>query len=150
MRVALRPALLVLACVVLGLAGCGGGPKRLTGVHGRLLDHGKPLTVSGTLPPGDPGIRLTFLPAGEGEGMQSADAVVDPQTGTFQLDGDDQKGVAPGKYRIVLSLGAYSAGGDTDQLKGAFGPENSPISKDVTEDNQDITIDVGKDAGPRS
>lgn len=150
MRVAPRPALFALACVPLALAlsGCGGGPKKLTGVHGRLLDNGGALRIPASLPPGDPGVQVAFYPTDpKTQGREPQQAVVHPGGATFDLPGNDHKGIAPGKYRIALSLGAYTASGASDQFKGIYGPENSPIFKEVTADGQDVTIDVTRDGG---
>jgi hypothetical protein len=136
MRVALRPSLLVLACV--SLAGCG-GPPRLTGVHGRLLDRGQPLHLPEGLPPGDPGARVTFYPLEEKEGTEAQQAAVSPD-GTFTLPGNDRNGIVPGKYRVGVALGAF---GTPDRLKGAFGEKTSPLVRDVT-GGEEIVIDVGK------
>jgi hypothetical protein len=154
MRVALRFLLLALACLPLALAspGCKSGPKKLTGVHGRLLDKGGKLKIPANLPPGDPGVQLTFYPTDpKAQGQDPQQAVIDKGNVTFELPGNDQKGVPPGKYRVAISLGAYTASGSSDEFKGAFGPENSPIFKEITADNQDVTIDVTRDGGkPRS
>ena len=144
MRVALRSRLLVLACVSLALTlpGCTSGPPRVTGVHGRLLDKGQPLQIPQGLPPGDPGVRVTFYPMDEKAGTEAQQAVVNPD-GTFTVPGNDRKGIPPGKYRIGVALGAF---GTPDKLKGAFGEKNSPIVRDVT-GAEEIVIDVGKPNG---
>ena len=144
MRRALRLSLSVLACVPLALTlpGCG-GPRVTPG--GRLLDKGQPLQIPQQgLPPGDPGVRVIFLPMEpEKEGTAQQPAVVNVQDATFTVPGNDGRGIAPGKYRISIALGAY---GTPDKLKGAFGEKNSPVVRDVT-GAEEIVIDVSKPSG---
>jgi hypothetical protein len=140
MRVALRSVLLILACVplALSLAGCGGVKK--VKAHGKLLNKGQPLTPPSPLPPGDPGIRLTFYPTDAGQGTEPQQAPV-AADGTFQLNGNDQKGVVPGKYRVAVATGAF---GQPDKFGGKFGENNSPIYREVTGNTEEIVIDVDK------
>jgi hypothetical protein len=128
MRSTLRSILFVLAGVplVLALSGCGGDKK--VKASGRLLDKGQPLTAPGPLPPGDVGIRVTFYPTEASQGQEPQQAVVSPD-GTFQLSGNDGKGIVPGKYRVAIIVGAV---GKDDKLKGVFGEKNSPIYREVT------------------
>jgi hypothetical protein len=139
MRASLRSAVLLLAWAALALSGCGGGVKKVT-AHGRLLNNNQPLTAPGPLPPGDAGLRVTFYPTGENEGKEAQQAIVNPD-GTFELPGNDRKGVLPGRYRVAISVGAY---GMPDKLQGAFGENNSPIYREVTGGPEEMVIDIAK------
>jgi hypothetical protein len=145
MRAAFRRSLFAVVCVSLALAlpGCQSGTPKVTGVHGRLLDKGQPLQLPSGMPPGDPGVRVTFYPTDEEKQGKEAQQAVVNSDGTFTVPGNDRKGIIPGKYRIGVTLGAF---GGTDKLKGAFDPKTSPIVRDVT-GNEEIIIDIGKPTG---
>jgi hypothetical protein len=131
--------------VALSLPGCGGGGGNKLRVKGRLLDNGQPLKVpTEGIPPGDRGIRVTFYPMFEGEETPDPEvAVVNPDGATFEVPGKDGKGITPGKYRISIQLGAR---GRPDLLNDAFGPDTSPIIREVTGED-DMVVDIKKPAG---
>jgi hypothetical protein len=139
---AARSALLLIACVPLALVLSGCGPKTVI-AHGKLLDKGQPLHAPENLPPGDPGIHVTFYPADEKLGKQAQMAVVNPD-GTFRVPGNSLRGVVPGKYRVSITLGPLSG---ADKLKGAFSGLKSPIVREVKENNEEIVIDISKPNG---
>jgi hypothetical protein len=66
-------------------------------------------------------------------------AVVDQQTGTFVVRGTDQRGLLPGRYRVVVY---HYDPRPNDRFKGAYGEQNSPILVDVRADSTDFNIDL--------
>lgn len=140
------PLFLTLALV----AGCGGtgSSAKLVRVKGQLLEKGAPLKVAppGTnMPPGDPGVRLTFnLLNDAGTAIVDAhEAEVNLADGAFGVPGPTGKGIPVGKYRISIHIGMS---GSPDRLKERFTPEKSPIVREIKEDT-DLTIDVSKPQG---
>lgn len=106
----------------------------------RILQNGLPIRPSGaSLPPGDPGLRITFIKLDtEDAGKEMLASITDEEEGTFELVGPEGKGIPPGKYRVALFLGPE---GGEDQLKGKYARENSPIEVEVVE-GKDVVIDL--------
>jgi hypothetical protein len=118
-------------------------------VTGALLKGGTPYKA-----PQGQTLGLTFyaLEVADADGKkvpahnQPYPAVVSPDDGTFRVPGPEGRGIPPGKYRVALvrkltreSLEAGPAprgkaafDRDTDLNKDAFGPERSPIVRELT------------------
>jgi hypothetical protein len=108
------------------LSGCG-GPST---VRGKLTNGGQPLTVS------DKGvIVMSFSPEGAPPPGFGADVKPD---GTFEVKGPENKGVAPGKYRI--SVQQFDPYPGNDKLDGKFAPGKSPIIRDIKGGSLDIDL----------
>lgn len=128
--------------------GCGnpGMPEAAEGrviPHGRILENGVPIRTSesANLPPGDPGFTVTFIKLGTADAGSETTAIInEEEPGTFELIGDDGKGIVPGKYRVAVSVGPE---GGKDALKGKFSKENSKIEVEVKE-GEDLVIDLAK------
>jgi hypothetical protein len=160
------PAVLVLAPA---FAGCA-GEKADFPVNGRLVEDGKPITVSTErLPPGTQPVQLIFysVPREGGAAGESFHCAVNTETGEFTVKGPSNKGIPAGKYRIsvaVLSRPANGAAagssppgmggapnsmgmmGMSDKLKGAFSRERSRLEVEITRPTQ-LVIDVGSKPG---
>lgn len=108
--------------------------------EGRILKNGLPVrpTAAG-LPPGDPGLKVTFIKVGTADaGKEMMANISDEEEGTFELVGPEGKGIPPGKYRVALFLGPE---GGEDEFKGKYSRENSPIEVEV-EEGKDLVIDL--------
>ncbi len=143
---------------VLLLIGCGSSSDQGIVVTGRLLKNGKPAQVDFVgrkLPPGVSG-RLTviFYPvksdndaiAGEhGEVLvPGGEWAAVEDDGTFHIGKGQQKGIKPGKYRIVITHVDPSS--EQDVLKGVFNESKSKITRDISA-GQEIVIDLAKPSG---
>lgn len=139
----MRPPLLFAALLL--VAGCGTPPKAVL-VSGKLLQDGKAFAApTQGLPPGDPGMRLGFISlAADGKAGERYHAQLVPSDGTFGVKGLAGKGIPPGKYRIAVEKGAF---GSPDELKGAFGPENSPLVVELPDaSSAKLVVDLSKKA----
>ena len=80
------------------------------------------------------------------------------EDGSFDVPGVDGDGIPPGKYRVALILRpgrdrsekaqdpkAKKADPDKDYLNGEFGPENSPIVREITRPRP-LVIDLNQPA----
>ena len=138
------PNLLVLAVSLALAAGCSSSKDKTaegkTKPKGRILENGLPVKVDTTrLPPGDPGLQVTFIKIGGVDAGEETDAqITDAATGTFELFGADGKGIPPGKYRVAVTIAPV---GSADALKGKFNREKSKIEVEVKED-EDLVIDL--------
>src|SRR5262249_32488582 len=111
------------------LAGCGPAKPVAYPISGQLLEKGQPPVVSQQgLPPGDPGVHMTFHLMNEGQQVDAYDAVVNPTDGTYTVPGIDGRGVPPGKYRISVHFGAV---GRPDRLREVFSPEKTKIEREI-------------------
>jgi hypothetical protein len=127
----------VVFILALSFLGCPAA-KPAVPVSGKLLNNGNPYTLQlQGLPPGDPGIRLGFHKQGDGDAPpEIVYALIQPSEGTFTLPG---RGLAPGKYKISLSVGAM---GKPDQFQGAFSEAKTPFLVEITGPSE-VVIDVG-------
>ncbi|HLW65629.1 MAG TPA: hypothetical protein VKS79_09945 [Gemmataceae bacterium] len=142
--------MLVLA---LGAGGCnrsGASGEKKSVVKGRITNAGNVIPVKPMV-----GIfKVRFYRMQEGADDKTADpfdAVVDTQTGNFEVKGADGKGIPGGKYRIAIqqfdTFPPSPEQADTvDAFKGKFAPGKSPIIRDVDGSNE-INIDVSKPQG---
>lgn len=110
--------------------------------RGRILENGLPIKVdTSKLPPGDPGLQVTFIKIGGVDAGNEYEATItDSATGSFELIGADGKGIPPGEYRIAIVLAPH---GSDDLLKGRFSREKSKIHIEV-KPNEDVVIDIAK------
>lgn len=138
-------ALLGLLGVALSLSlfGCGSRDNVAEGrtkPKGRILDNGLPLKADATnLPPGDPGMSVTFIRIGSVDAGEEIEArIIDATDASFELIGADGKGIPPGKYRVAVVLAPF---GGFDYLKGKYSRENSKIEVEVKE-GEDLVIDL--------
>lgn len=125
-----------LACIIAltALSGCSSG---LLHPHGRVTSEGEVLR-------GRKGERLLVIMHRLDEGNKELDsfiANIKPEAG-FEVHGHHGKGIPPGKYRISVQI--TNKKGENDRLKGAFGPEKSPFVRDITDDDEEIVVDIGK------
>ncbi len=139
--VARAAAALVCVCA-LGCADKSAPAEGRVKPRGRLLDNGLPVKVNtANMPPGDPGMKVTFVRIGSVDAGEAIDArIFEATEGSFELIGADGKGIPPGKYRVAVTLGAE---GGADQLKGKFSREKSKIEVEVKE-GEDLVIDIAK------
>ncbi|WP_169978776.1 carboxypeptidase-like regulatory domain-containing protein [Tautonia rosea] len=89
--IVVRAAVAVTVSIALILVGCGGGPK-LVPVAGIVTLDGQPLE----------GAEIAFVPvASEGEATSGSDRT--GPNGNFQMTFKGRRGLAPGKYRVLVS-----------------------------------------------
>ncbi len=134
-----------LCCVILFASGCSSNTTVAEGrtkPRGRILENGLPIKVDHSqLPPGDPGLQVTFIKIGGVDaGTEYEATITDGTTGSFELIGADGKGIPPGEYRVAVVLAPH---GSQDQLKGRFSREKSKIQIEV-KPNEDVVIDIAK------
>jgi hypothetical protein len=118
------------------VAGCDGGPAA-TPVSGKLLDNGAAVKPPANLPPGDKGVRMSFVQeAASGKTPETHFAQLSDD-GSFRVDGPNKKGIPPGKYRISVQIGAMG----TPTMKTVDLPAvEIPSSKKAVT----VEVDVGK------
>ena len=136
----------VLLLGILMACGCsrnsGGAAEGRVKPRGRILENGLPIKIDTTnLPPGDPGLQVTFIRIGGVDaGTEYEARVTDAASGAFDLIGADGKGIPPGKYRVAITLAPF---GGTDALKGKFSREQSKIEIEV-KPGEDVVIDLAQ------
>ncbi len=110
--------------------------------RGRILENGLPIKVdTSKLPPGDPGLQVTFIRIGSVDaGAEYEATITDAANCSFELIGTDGKGIPPGEYRVAVTLAPH---GSPDLLKGQFSREKSKIQIEV-KPGEDVVIDVAK------
>lgn len=110
--------------------------------RGRVLENGLPIKIdTSKLPPGDPGLQVTFIKIGGVDAGTEYQAVVtDSATGSFELVGIDGKGIPPGKYRVAITLAPF---GSEDLLKGKYSRDKSKIEIEV-KPGEDVVIDIAQ------
>jgi len=145
------PALLLGVFSLVSLVCLTGCPKKekAAAVHGRLLNNGTPyaLPKDTKLPPGDPGVRIDFIEMRDdpSEPNQTRSAAFNPADSTFTVGGTPKTpGLRPGKHRVSITFGAYTAGTPT-AAASEFGPTNSPLTVTIPDSAKvEMSIDVGK------
>lgn len=125
------------------LAGCGSPQDDSVPVHGKLLNKGQPLTVKGR----DLGlgyIELHFYRINDDGSIDKdpADAAVE-ESGEFTVRGREGGGLPPGKYKITVRQ--LDPAPDNDKLGGRFNLENTPIVREVGD--EEILIDLSRPEG---
>ncbi len=149
---------LFLAAGLAAALGCGGKDKKddaeKTIVTGKLVDAGKPVALDASriplpkgahaMPPGVKGsVQVFFISS---DTKESIEAEVNADAGTFQVKGQDGKGIKPGRYRIAIVARMGMAPDTPDFFKGRFTPDKTKVLRDV-KPGDDLTIDVSKDEG---
>jgi hypothetical protein len=157
----MRPPRLILlvTLVTFGFSGCGS--SNTVWVTGTLLKGGNPY-----VPPAGHRVGLTFLAmeVQDASGKIVANnepyaAELNPKDGSFLVPGPEGKGIPAGKYRISviqkLTRDAFDArlratknraqafDRETDYFRNEFGPETSPIVRDVNSSGV-LTIDLDR------
>jgi hypothetical protein len=133
-----RSVVSALLLALLGLSlGCG---SDLVKVRGQIVRNGEPFQ----LPAGDR-LRVTLVPVVEGKTRPDdsySSNTSDPEKGTFEILGKDNRGIPKGKYRIAVEWLHRRE----DQFKGKYGAERSPIIREVTA-SESMTVDLEKPQG---
>jgi hypothetical protein len=143
----------VVICVI-AVTGCNSGQPRATEGNvipkGRILKNGLPLKptggTGGLLPPGDAGLQVIFIKIGTIDAGTEIAATIKDESGTFELIGNEGKGIPPGKYRVAVYLGPA---GSADELKGKYSRENSKIEVEVKK-GEDLIIDLANTTAQRT
>jgi hypothetical protein len=109
MRSIMNPAcgLMAVACLIAMVAGCGDGPA-LVPASGNVTIDGKPLE----------GASLSFVPLA-GNPVSTAGSDVTGPEGNFRMTYNGRAGLAPGKYKVMISK--------TIEVAPKGGKEISPI-----------------------
>ena len=143
-------ALVALIVGFVAAAGCGGDkanqlPEGRVKARGRLLKSGLPIQVdTSKLPPGDPGLQVIFVKVGSVDaGLECPANIISATEGTFELAGPDGKGIAPGRYRVVVILAPV---GSDDIFKGKYDKTKSKIEVEI-KGGEDLVIDIDKPGG---
>jgi hypothetical protein len=125
------------------LVGCGAPPDDSIPVRGKLTNNGQPLAVQGR----DLGlgyVELHFYRMNDDGSVDKdpADAAVE-ESGEFTVRGRDGRGLPPGKYKITVRQ--LDPAPDNDKLGGRFNLENTPLVREVTD--EEILIDLSRPEG---
>jgi hypothetical protein len=129
-----RGLLWLIVSLILVAPGCG-GPARVK-VHGRLVSNGQPYQVNeGDL------VRMSFVPIAAANDTKTVGYVAEfnRKDSTFQVNGADGRGMAPGQYRIALQVLRKRE----DLLEGAFNAARSPFLREVKNSGDEIVLDLG-------
>ena len=119
--------------------GCGGAPPPLGPVvEGRLTMNGKPLEIA----PMVGYIEMLLIPV--------ADPTADPQSasvaadGTYRVRGTQERGIVPGKYKVVVRH--FGTVAEKDMLGGKFDRDKTPLVLEIKsgEPNQKQDFDLAK------
>ena len=154
----MRRTLGILALLVAPMALAGCESEGTIQVTGALLKGGSPYKA-----PSGQTLGITFYAlevvdtAGKSTGAnnQPYAALVNPDAGTFRVPGPEGRGIPRGKYRVSViqkltrealetarpPRGLVVVDRDTDLLRDAFGPERSPIVRELTS-SCDLAIDL--------
>ena len=149
MKINGRLSLLALVAA-LAAAGCGPNVK----VTGKVSRGGQPVNAVKGMH-----LNLALHPLADpstgkppaGPDIYAANVASD---GSFDVPGVEGDGIPPGRYRVAVTLrpGRDRSEGkakardydpDKDYLNGAFGPDNSPIVREV-KSSQTLSIDLDK------
>lgn len=126
----------LLACVAC-VAGCSGETgAKVTGV---LIENGQPLKISDK-----ERVDLSLTPVQKDEKNTKANpgAEFKKEDATFTFVGPGAGLVPKGEYRVSVKVRMQDG---SDRLGGQFGPDNSPLTYQVTADaRQQIVIDITK------
>ena len=125
------------------LVGCNAPPDDSVPVRGKLTNGGAPLTVKDRHL-GLGYIELHFYRMNEDDSIDKdpADAGVE-DSGEFTVRGRDGHGLPPGKYKITVRQ--LDPGPDNDKLGGRFNLENTPLVREVAD--EEIIIDLARPNG---
>ncbi len=141
------------------LVGCSKGDADAAGkfiVKGKLVENGKPFLFDASkvpLPKGATGVppgieassalQVIFISVDDKRTFQ---AKSNPEAGTFEVPGDDGKGILPGRYKIAV-LGRMGFSPDIpDYFKGQYTEANTKIVRDIKEGDE-VVIDIAKPQG---
>lgn len=117
--------------------GCGKAPVK---AKGKVVKGGQPITVS------EKGMFLmSFAPA---DNPSKTYAVSTNKDGTFVVNGPDNNGAPPGKYKVSVQLkDPYrSEKGEEgpDKFGGKFTIDKTTLEAEITNAATEIVVDVGK------
>lgn len=127
-------------CVVAALlvVGCGGSNSVV--VSGTLKQNQKTYT-----PAEGEQVMVSFMQLKDGKSTgQVFPARLEP-SGGFTIVGPDNKGIAVGKYRVIISsLPARPTPGEifVDKFQETYGLNNSSLEVDVSPSSRSITLDL--------
>ena len=122
---------------------------------GKLLDNGKPYIYEApkgkggaAIPPpsagsSGTGLQIQFTPV---EGGDTYYAAFNGESSTFEVKGNDGKGIKPGKYKVFLTV-VGGPPGTPEIFNGKFARDKSKIERDIAVDGPEIVIDISKPAG---
>jgi hypothetical protein len=135
--------LLGIGCLfVLSLVGCQGTPSDgSVSVTGKLTSGGQPLVVQSSAT-GEGWVELRFYPQDASGNINDVyHQVMVSQTGEFKVPGPSNRGLPPGKYRVVVrQWDPYPV---VDKLQGKFDETNSKIVQEVVGPTT-IDLDLAK------
>lgn len=152
MRRITRALVLLIAPFV--AAACG--TSDTVSVTGKLLKGGAAYAA-----PEGQRVGITFYTMTEAGGPRGSEpyaAQWNPADGTFTVPGRDGRGIPPGKYRVSIvrkwkrdalpepKNPKKPVDRDTDLLKNLYGPETSPIVREV-QSSSEMVIDLDRPTG---
>ncbi|NBO92705.1 MAG: hypothetical protein EBV06_10420 [Planctomycetia bacterium] len=133
---------ITLVAAIVVAVGCSSSSEKMVTVSGTLLKDGKPYTFAAQkLPPGDPGFRLEFMKQDNGKDGEIFSADFKSDSGSFSVKGTKGPGVPVGKYKVILTKGAFGA---PDEFKNAFSKEKTPLTADVP-DSASVQLEIDLD-----
>jgi hypothetical protein len=132
--------------LVLVLSGCGDEFDGRAVIRGKLVEGPNPFVLDQSklklpagataVPPGARPLAVIFI----AEDKTQFQAVVNPETGAFELPGPDGKGIRPGRYKVAITCGV----GGADYFNNKFAPDRTKVVRDVKE-GEEVVIDVSQD-----
>jgi len=135
-----------LALGFLAVLGCGGGGGKAVNLKGKVV-----MPANMKLLDTDE-VQITFTP--EGSAGKAATATAKAPSLTFEPTGATmKKGMAPGKYKVGVSVTPYMGAPESqgraqffeDTINKAYSPGSTNMTYEVTSDlDQSITIDLTK------
>jgi hypothetical protein len=127
---------LAAATVLIALASAGCKENRQYSVTGKVTRGGEPLVWNSD----NSQLIVMFVPVNRKPSSSTYLAETNKEEGTYRI-----AGIPPGEY--LVSIQQTDPVPTHDLLNFAYGPSNSPIRKEVTDDGQVIDIDIPAEQG---
>jgi hypothetical protein len=137
----MRNLCLAILCSIF-LVGCSGGAPAdgSVAVSGKVTLQGQPLQVAGReMGVGLVEVKFYPLDATGKISEQNFQAGVDAQ-GAFNVPGPSNRGLPPGKYRVVVRQ--WDPYPEVDKLQGKFDETNSKITQEISNQPKKIELEL--------
>jgi hypothetical protein len=122
--------------LLVALPGAGCKENRHYNVTGKVTCGGEPLVWKSD----NSQLIVMFVPADRKPGSITYRAETNKEEGTYRITG-----IPPGEY--LVSIQQTDPIPTHDLLNFAYGPSNSPLRREVTDDGQVIDIDIPAESG---
>jgi hypothetical protein len=125
------------ACLLLLFAGCTSGPPRFI-IKGKVIDGAKEVK-----PDPNSSIHMQWVQqVDEGKAAQNYSTMLNPDDGSFEMNGNEDGGVIPAKYRVKFTSLSPKPSPLINFLNNRFGQDTSPIFIDIVDDKNPVVIDI--------